>query len=233
MDKTAPSTFSSRSNAKRAAEKLLAAGTAPAVDYGIKERQDGRFEIKWKTTPVPTGASKPPASTDLSPDEPASTGAPVPPAAPTTDAIETRAAAQGHPAPAAAEDPELAAVETPRLIAELERRGYNARQARQRRTPRPAAERRPSKAAQLDEAAARGVMPTKPDVTSHANHHYQKRFDKLVELAAAGDWAAVTAYECNGVNSYAKLVRQYRDRLVTAHKAQETAATTTEQGAAQ
>ena len=83
---------------------------------------------------------------------------------------------------------------------------------------------RRSKAQDRDEAAARGVMPTKPDVTSHANHHYQKRFDKLAELAAAGDWDAVAGYECNGVNSYAKMVRQYRDRLVAAHTAQEAAA---------
>jgi hypothetical protein len=223
MDKTANSTFSSRSNAKRAAEKLLAAGTAPAVDYGIKERQDGRFEIKWKTTPVPTGASEPPASTVLSPDEPASTGEPVPPpASPTTTRSRrevTQAAAQGDPAPAAAEDPELAALETPRLIAELGRRGYGTVQAWQSRTQRPASGRWPSKAAELHAAAACGVMPTKPDVTSPANKHYQKRFDKLAELAAAGDWDAVAAYECNGLNSYSKMVRQYRDRLVAAHKA--------------
>ena len=213
MDKTANSTFSSRSNAKRADEKLLAAGTAPAVDYGIKERQDGRFEIKWKTTRVPTaGVSEPPASTVLSQDKPASTGEPVPPPAlPTTTRSRrkiTQAAAQGDPAPAAAEDPELATVETPRLIAELERRGYRTVQVRQ------------SKAAELDAAAARGVMPTKPVVTSHWNYHYQRRFDKLAELAAAGDWDAVAAYDCNGVNSYSKMVRQYRDRLVAAHKAQ-------------
>ena len=84
---------------------------------------------------------------------------------------------------------------------------------------------------ELDEAAARGVMPTKPDVTSHANHHYQKRFDKLAELAAAGKWNAVAGYVCNGLNSYPKMVRQYRDRLVAAHNAQDAA--TTEQGAAQ
>jgi hypothetical protein len=125
---------------------LLAAGTAPAVDYGIRERQDGRFEIKWKTTPVPTGG------------EPASTGESGSPASPTTDAIETeiaQAAAQGDPARAAAEDPELAAVETSRLIAELERRGYRAVQAVRARQ---------RKAAELDAAAARGVMPTKPVV---------------------------------------------------------------------
>jgi len=54
MDDTACSTFSTRSNAKRAAEKMLSAGTAPAVDYRIKPRDDGRFEIKWKTNPAPT-----------------------------------------------------------------------------------------------------------------------------------------------------------------------------------
>ena len=63
-------------------------------------------------------------------------------------------------------------------------------------------------------------MPTKPDVTSPANKHSQKRLDKLAGLVAAGDWDAVAAYECNGLNSYSKMVRQYRDRLVAAHKAQ-------------
>jgi hypothetical protein len=124
-------------------------------------------------------------------------------------------------------------LETSRLIAELARRGYRTAQARQSRTHRPASGRRPSKAAELDAAAARGVMPDKPDVSSHANRHYQKRFDKLAELAAAGDWDAVAGYECNGVNSYAKMVRQYRDRLVAVHKAQQAGATATVQGAAQ
>src|SRR5262249_59144075 len=97
----------------------------------------------------------------------------------------------------------------------------------------PPGEPRRSKSAELDESAARGVMPTKPDVTSHANHHYQKRFDKLAEMAAAGDWNAVAGYECNGVNSYAKMVRQYRDRLVAAHQAQQAPATEDAQGAVQ
>src|SRR5215472_5957525 len=42
-----------RSNAKRAAEKMITDGTAPAIDYGIKPREDRRFEIKWKTNPAP------------------------------------------------------------------------------------------------------------------------------------------------------------------------------------
>ena len=49
------SSFSTRSNAKRGAEKMIANGKAPAVDYGIRPRDDGRFEIIWKTTTaVPT-----------------------------------------------------------------------------------------------------------------------------------------------------------------------------------
>jgi NAD(P)-dependent dehydrogenase (short-subunit alcohol dehydrogenase family) len=31
---------------------MIANGTAPAVDYGFKTRDDGRFEIVWKTAPA-------------------------------------------------------------------------------------------------------------------------------------------------------------------------------------
>ena len=49
---TTPSSFTARNNAKRAAEKMIANGKAPAVDYGIRPRDDGRFEIVWKTVPT-------------------------------------------------------------------------------------------------------------------------------------------------------------------------------------
>jgi hypothetical protein len=48
MDTTA-SSFTARKNAKRAAAKMIANGTAPAVDYGIRPRCDGWFEIVWKS----------------------------------------------------------------------------------------------------------------------------------------------------------------------------------------
>jgi hypothetical protein len=48
METTATS-FSTRSNAKRAAEQMIAKGVTPAVDYGIERRDNGRFEIVWKT----------------------------------------------------------------------------------------------------------------------------------------------------------------------------------------
>jgi transcriptional regulator with XRE-family HTH domain len=86
-----------------------------------------------------------------------------------------------------------------------------------------AAPKRTSKTAELDAAAARGVMPEKPICTSLANKdQYQKRFDFLAERAAAGDWDAVRNYEVKGVNSYAKMVKQYRDRLLAAHAASTT-----------
>jgi hypothetical protein len=69
-------------------------------------------------------------------------------------------------------------------------------------------------------AAARGVMPEKPICTSEANKkQYQPRFDFLADRAAAGDWDAVRNYEVKGVNSYAKMVKQYRERLLAAHAA--------------
>lgn len=84
------------------------------------------------------------------------------------------------------------------------------------------ADRKPSKSAELDAAAARGEMPSKPIITSKANQaQYQKRFDKLESLALADDWDAVQSYEVKGINSYAKMVKQYRDRLLVAHEAQQ------------
>ena len=54
MDTTA-SSFTLRKNAKRAAEAMIRKGIAPAVDYGIKLSDDGRFEIVWKiATSAPT-----------------------------------------------------------------------------------------------------------------------------------------------------------------------------------
>jgi hypothetical protein len=63
-----------------------------------------------------------------------------------------------------------------------------------------------------------GEMPPKPVITSAANKSYQAGIDKLAELAGAGDWAGVQAYEVKGQNTYAKVVLRYRDALVAAHR---------------
>ena len=74
MDTTA-SSFTLRKNAKRAADAMIRKGTAPAVDYGIRPSDNGRFEIVWKvaetapTTDQPSLANRkapppPPGPTD-------------------------------------------------------------------------------------------------------------------------------------------------------------------------
>jgi hypothetical protein len=65
------------------------------------------------------------------------------------------------------------------------------------------------------EAIAAGKLPDKaPVVTSKANPHYQKHFDRLFALAKAGDWDAVRDYKITGSNSYSKLVARYRQDLL-------------------
>src|SRR6202043_2931977 len=84
MDTTAPS-FTLRKNAKRAAEAMIRKGTAPAVDYGIKPSDDGRFEIVWKSAKT----------------------------APTTDEVETEIAEAPANQPAAASPTEAASQPAP------------------------------------------------------------------------------------------------------------------------
>jgi hypothetical protein len=212
--------FSNQSNARRAAKPMIDGGKAPASEFEIQADADGLFTIHWVTN----GTSRAEVETETATAADAA-DQPVPPAATEDARLGQLAPGETDPAPAAAEpadtDPELAAFATERLVAELERRGFRRLPARRARASAAAKEPRRSKNAELDAAAARGLVPGKPDVSSHANHYYQRRFDRLAELAAAGDWDAIRAYECNGVNTYAKMVRQYRDRLLAAHAAQQ------------
>jgi hypothetical protein len=74
------------------------------------------------------------------------------------------------------------------------------------------------------EAIAAGRLPQKaPVVTSAANPHYQKHFDRLFDLAQAGDWDGVRNYEVKGSNSYSKMVARYRQDLLAVHAASEAA----------
>jgi hypothetical protein len=71
MDSTA-SSFTLRKNAERAAEAMIRKGTAPAVDYGIKPSDNGRFEITWKTAKdAPTADEVETEITEASAGEPA------------------------------------------------------------------------------------------------------------------------------------------------------------------
>jgi hypothetical protein len=74
------------------------------------------------------------------------------------------------------------------------------------------------------EAIVAGRLPQRaPVVTSAANPHYQKHFDRLFDLAQAGDWDGVCNYEVKGTNSYSKMVARYRQDLLAVHAASEAA----------
>src|SRR5271169_391574 len=94
MDTTA-TTFTNRSNAKRAAEAMITKGTAPAVDYGIKPRDDGRFEIVWKTAPRANEITDGFPEETSEADELAEADKP---AAATTEEVETEIAEAASPA---------------------------------------------------------------------------------------------------------------------------------------
>src|ERR1700726_1061207 len=271
MDSTA-SSFTARNNAKRAAEKMIANGEAPAVNYGIRARDDGGFEIVWKTAPT-TGEVEAEIATAATAAEDGHYSANPrfavnedPSDAPPNAGAEEAAAATGNE-PAASSAPASGAPEPDnkwpdgtrvmvrnkpkswseatiytRLDAEYWRVQYlsggtgmfkegdiraydaerDAKRARQPRRAKAAGRRAASRSRYaLDPAAiAAGKLPDKaPVVTSPANPHYQKRFDELHKLAAAGDWAAVRDYKVSGSNSYSKLVARYQQDLLALHAA--------------
>src|SRR5580704_15733362 len=270
MDTTA-SSFTARKNAKRAAEKMIADGKAPAGDYGIRPRDDGRLEIVWKTAPTTgeveaeiataaTAAEDGHYSTNprLSVNEDPSY---APPNAEAEEAAATgnEPAASRVPASGAPErdnkwpdgtrvmvrnkpkswseatictrlDAEYWRVQYPSggtgMFKEDDIRAYDPeRDAKRARQPRRARATGPRAASRsryaLDPAViAAGKLPDKaPIVTSVANPHYQKRFDELHKLAAAGEWAGVRDYKVSGSNSYSKMVARYRQDLLAVHAA--------------
>jgi len=74
------------------------------------------------------------------------------------------------------------------------------------------------------ETITAGRLPQRaPVVTSAANPHYQKHFDRLFDLAKAGDWDGVRNYEVKGSNSYSKMVARYRQDLLAVHAVTEAA----------
>ena len=259
--------YAARKNARRAAEKMIADGKAPAVDYGITLREDGRFLIKWKVKRAPTTeqveaeltAATEAATSGSAPEtgaEPAVTSDSEPATADTT---------RTEPESAEAEDPfpagtwvKVSKNKRKAIVGQVTQRiGSNtwrvhefgkpeswtqlataaqlcrtepapeapksARRSRRRTAAEPAKASRSQYAISADMIAA-GKLPEKPPVvTSKANPHYQKHFDRLLGLAKAGDWDAVRDYKVTGSNSYSKMVARYRQDLLAVHVASETA----------
>jgi len=273
MDTTA-SSFTAHKNAKRAAEKLIADGRAPAIEYGIRHRDDGRFAIVWKKAPTVGGVDAEIAmATTETEDAHYSTNLHLPVnedpsyAAPNAGAEEADAtgnepAASNVPMSDAPErgnkwpdgtrvmvrnkakswseamiytqlDAAYWRVQYPSggtgMFEECDIRAYDREgDAKRSKKPRPAQATGPRTSRSryaLDPAViAAGKLPDKaPVVTSAANPHYQKRFDELHNLAAAGNWGAVREYKVTGSNSYSKLVARYQQDLLALHAASEAA----------
>src|SRR5580700_958489 len=253
MDTTA-SSFTLRKNAKRAAEAMIRKGIAPAVDYGIKLSDDGRFEIVWKiATSAPTTDEVETEIAEASADQPAA-ALPKEAASQPAPAATESAVALSKPAPnewphgthvmvrkrkswreatiISRLDPDHWRAEYPGggsgMFREADIRAYDPK-----RDARPAAQSRRAKATApqkssrsryaIDpETIGAGRLPQKaPVVTSAANPHYQKHFDRLFALARAGDWDAVRDYKVTGSNSYSKMVVRYRQDLLAVHAASE------------
>jgi hypothetical protein len=267
---------------------MIAKGVAPAVDYGIERRDNGRFEIVWKTALTSVAFAETPGAQashtcgdhilENTEDEER------PNSGPNTDEVEAEivtvgaaaneaaapseprplAPALGDSAPIAAQpepenkwpdgtrimvrkrkswreativsrlDPDYWRVEYPGggtgMFKEADIKAYDAE-----RDAKPAAQPGRAKATEpkkpslsryaIDpEAIAAGRLPEKaPVVTSAANPHYQKHFDRLFDLAKAGDWDAVRDYKVTGSNSYSKMVARYRQDLLAVHAASEAA----------
>jgi hypothetical protein len=259
-------TFSTRSNAKRAAEKAIDAGTAPSIDYGLHAHEDGRIEIIWKTGATPAEADEQDAevarqaiaeieagneriitgdelqerfdswesATEESDGEPTQDEFgdedpdPWPPGARVQVALSKKRVRLGTDDYQVDSQywrvfldgaPSVSGLYRVDQLSATDAPAPEPTPKKKRRGPAQPSNRQPSRSAELDAAAAAGVMPAKPIVTSKANPHYQKRFDQLEKWAMADGWNAIRGYEVKGINSYAKMVRQYRDRLLTAHAA--------------
>ena len=116
------------------------------------------------------------------------------------------------------------------MFREADIRAYDAeRDATPAEQPRRAKATAPQKSSRsryaIDpETITAGRLPQRaPVVTSAANPHYQKHFDRLFDLAKAGDWDGVRNYEVKGSNSYSKMVARYRQDLLAVHAASEAA----------
>lgn len=67
----------------------------------------------------------------------------------------------------------------------------------------------------LDQAQS-GVLPTAPDFSKPTHARFRAKLAQIVELAEAGDIAALQAFEINPVSSSPKAIKRYRDLCVIA-----------------
>lgn len=175
-----------KSNAARAARKALGNPQAQAGADFLLVEVEGGW--RWK---LPNDAAEQQAADDLASDMADGCGVELPAELPTQAADEfDDLLADMQAMPAQPKEPKAA-------------------KAKAAKAPKPAKV-HPDLA-----LAMQGVIP-KLEVKSAANPSYQKKADALRSLACGGDLDGLKAYEIGGVNTYAKMLRRYRDHLVVA-----------------
>src|SRR5580693_8635215 len=227
---TIASSFTARNNAKRAAEKMIANGKAPAVDYGIRPRDDGRFEIVWKTAPT-IGEVEASTNPRLSVNEDPSYAPP--------NAGAEEAAATGNE-PAASSVPVFGAPERDnkwpdgtRVMVRNKPKSWSEAtictrlDAEYWRVQYPAGGTGMFKEGDIraydpERDAKRARQPRRARATG-PRAASRSRYALDPAVIAAGDWAAVRDYKVTGSNSYSKLVARYQQDLLALHAASEAA----------
>jgi hypothetical protein len=228
-------TYTDRSNARKAALRLIAAGTAPASQFDIVKRGDREFEIVF----VPM------AATIADETVVRRGGKRVPRTLPAIKAADQRAEAYVAP-------------EAPIALAQLgdtaqgqaneaswseaapkPRRGrFLAGLAEALTTPLPAKPgrseapkpRTSGKRKAAEEAAAKGIIPAAPDFSANTHKPYRKRLAALVALIEARDLAGLRAVEMLPPRSTSpKALLRYQTLAIAALEAQAAPAPSTDQ----
>lgn len=71
----------------------------------------------------------------------------------------------------------------------------------------------------LEAEAREGKMPNAPDFSAPTHARFRKKLDEVIALVAAGDIAALKAYEINPISSSPKAIDRYRNLAVIALEA--------------
>lgn len=210
-------TYTNKSNAIRAARAALTTkhpgGPLSGVHFNVRQLNDE--EWVWDEVNVDTGEVTA-GSGEVPPPPPS-----LPEVTPEPSERELAAKAQRQAAKAAKVKAAPAGKAKPPLDPAFTAAAKPSRQRQADSKPAPAAKAPGAKHAAALEAAKAGTMPEAPVFGSASGAPYQRRLDKIVAAANAGDVAALKAFNISDqvVNTRIQQMARYRDLVVVALEA--------------